>query len=254
MRPPTAHALDAINREFYRSRAAAFSATREAPWPGWERVLAATPGGPGAPLRVLDLGCGNGRLAPFLADRATAGLAYTGVDRSPELLAEARRRLPAATLRRLDLMEPERALRPLPERGYDLVAAFGLLHHLPGFERRTALLAAAGRRLAPGGLLAVSLWRFALFARFAPRRVTLEAWNRRSPTHLDPAELEPGDWLLRFGEAGDLRYCHFVDAPERARLLAALAAEGLRLREAFLADGREDALNEYLLFTAEPRA
>ena len=39
MNHDTARALQAINRAFYRERAAEFSATREAVWKGWEGVL-----------------------------------------------------------------------------------------------------------------------------------------------------------------------------------------------------------------------
>ncbi|HIV21611.1 MAG TPA: methyltransferase domain-containing protein, partial [Candidatus Scatomorpha stercorigallinarum] len=46
----------------------------------------------GAPVSVLDLGCGTGVLASRLAE---AGCAVTGVDFSAEMLAEAARRCPS---------------------------------------------------------------------------------------------------------------------------------------------------------------
>ncbi len=64
---------------------------------------------------------------------------------------------------------------------------------------------------------------------------------------LDTDELEPGDSLVRWGVDEDaLRYCHFVDASERERLLADLP---IRRVDTFDADGREDDLNQYLLVT-----
>ena len=96
MNDDTARALEAINRAFYRERAAEFSATREAPWRGWERLLARVRSPKRtSPLRVLDVGCGNGRFGAFLAGALEADgtrLEYVGVDASAPLLAAARLR------------------------------------------------------------------------------------------------------------------------------------------------------------------
>jgi len=54
--------------------------------------------------RVVDLGCGSGRLAFHLA---RAGYAVLGVDRSAALLALARRRAPGATFRRASFLDLE---------------------------------------------------------------------------------------------------------------------------------------------------
>ena len=148
MDPETASALAAINREFYRDEAQAFSRTREEPWPGWLRVSACLE--PGAePLEVLDVGCGNGRFAAFLetqlGERA-ASLRYTGLDASEALLEHARARSLASGPPRLHcadvvLSPPEDALPPGP---FALIVLFGLLHHVPG-ESRTPRVA-RGRR------------------------------------------------------------------------------------------------------------
>ena len=53
------------------------------------------------PLRLLDVGCGNGRCGVFLSRVAAPGIDYTGIDSSPGLLERARERtapLPGARL------------------------------------------------------------------------------------------------------------------------------------------------------------
>ena len=100
------------------------------------------------PGRVLDAGCGTGRVAVELARR---GHEVVGVDNDPSMLAVAGRqpgpRWLAGDLAALDL----------PER-FDLVVAAGnvVVFLEPGTEPR--VVAALARHLVPGGLL-VSGWR-----------------------------------------------------------------------------------------------
>jgi SAM-dependent methyltransferase len=249
----TARALDGINRAFYETRADAFSSTRESAWPGWERLVPhALDAAEGGVLRVLDVGCGNARLARFLAERLTprgVGVEYRGVDASPRLLAHARRREPAARLEEVDFARDPSAALPRALGGFGLVALFGVLHGVAGRARRRRLLEVAATRVAEGGILAVARWRFAEHARFDTRRIAWEDWNQRSASPIDPARLEPGDHLLRWGGGGDpaVRYCHAVDAAEFEALTEGL---GLTRAETYRADGREEDLNEYAIFRA----
>jgi tRNA (uracil-5-)-methyltransferase TRM9 len=237
MSPETILALNEINRRFYRTSAEAFSASRDYPWLGWERIVG---GLPEPPRSVLDVGCGNGRFGVYLAAWLGGEFSYLGLDASAELLALARRQtgLPAdTTLVQRDLVADPSA-EALPAGRHPLVAVFGLLHHVPSFDRRRELLGALADRLEPGGRLAVSVWRFGAFERFRHKRVPFEP-------PVDTADLEPGDALLSFGEEpGAVRYCHFLDGEEIDRLVAAAALPCL---DRFSADGREGALNDYLV-------
>ncbi len=229
--------MNEINRRFYRTSAENFSASRDYPWLGWERIVG---GLPAPPRSVLDVGCGNARFGAYLAAWLGGEFSYLGVDASPELLALARRRsdLPSDTT----LIERDLVAGPmteaLPGGHYSLVAAFGLLHHVPSFARRLELFSAMAERLEPGGRLAVSLWRFGAFERFRHKRVPFEP-------PIETTDLEPGDFLLSFGEKpGAVRYCHFLDEEEIDHLLAAAPLPCL---DRFCADGREGTLNEYLV-------
>ena len=247
----TARALSAINRRFYAEHAAEFSATRKGPWAGWKRlteVLEAE--GLPAEARVLDVGCGNARLGRFLA-RTRPALRYTGLDASEALLAIAREADglgPQPEFVRVDLVEDDLAAA-LGDRRFDLAACFGLLHHLPGRARRRALLETLLARLAPGGLLAVTCWRLARFARFRGRTVAWERWNETAAEPIDPARLEPGDHLLPFGPDPGVRYVHFAHQNETAELLAELPCETLAT---WTADGKGDGQNRY--FVVRPGA
>lgn len=253
MNEATRSALVALNRRFYARHAESFSASRERPWKGWERILRRLEPPAGEPLRVLDVGCGNGRLASHLGRRFPGPIHYHGADASRELLAAARRRLAGlasdgAVDGRLFELDVTRCHQRHPAGGgrYDLIALFGLLHHLPGGDGRRRLLASLAPRVDRRGLLAASLWRFDRGARWAAKTLPWEEYNRRAPTPIDLAELEPGDHLLTWaGDRQTPRYCHLFDDAETAELAAAV---GLPCIDVFAADGPGDDRNCYLLF------
>jgi SAM-dependent methyltransferase len=104
-----------------------------------ERLLRALPARCG---RVLDVGCGAGQFAARLAERAER---VDALDRSPVMIAEARRTVPAS----VTCLPGDAATADLPAGAYDAVTSISALHHmdLPVVLPR---LAAA---LRPGGLL-----------------------------------------------------------------------------------------------------
>ncbi len=232
----TQHALNAINRQFYAATAADFDQTRGEAWPGWKRLVQHLPS---PPLTVLDLGCGNGRFGVFLAEalrQHSAALRYHGIDNNPTLLGFARLALQNAglafTLEQRDLIES------LPEAGrYDLVVLFGVIHHVPGYEARLALMQRLAQLVAPGGILAFASWRFYEVERFRQRIVS---WQHSDHSTL---AVEPHDYLLdwRRGTVA-LRYCHYVDDAEHSALVE---AAGLHEVITYRADGLEGSLNCY---------
>ena len=232
MKSATINYLNQINRDFYRITAVEFDATRGRAWPGWLRLLDDIP----LPLSsVLDIGCGNGRFATFITQNQTASFSYCGIDNSAELLALARCHLKALPQARAELIEHDLILAGLPDLQAQLVVAFGLLHHMPGFVQRQRLLSSLADCVLPGGYLAIAAWRFYEEERFRRRIV---AWNADD-------EVEKGDYLLdwRRGERA-LRYCHYIDDEEHAQLIA---ATGLSVIADFRADGASGNLNRYTL-------
>ncbi len=231
----TIRRLNAINRQFYATVADEFDTTRGRAWAGWERLISYLAPlsffGEGSGVRsktisVLDVGCGNGRFGVFLREKF--GVVYHGMDNSPALLDHARVSLPDATFEERDIVE-----NPPDSGAYDLVVLFGVLHHIPGADRRLALMRQLAERVNPGGLLIFAAWRFYEYPRFRDR---ITAWD-------SDLQVEAGDYLLdwRRGEWA-LRYCHYVDDAEQAQLVA---ATGLNLVTQYRADGSTGDANLY---------
>jgi SAM-dependent methyltransferase len=101
---------------------------------------------PGA--RVLELGCGVG--VPT-TQRLARRFAVTGVDISAQHIALARRNVPAATFVQADM-----AALDFPPAGFDAVAAFYSIIHVPR-EEHAALLHDIATWLRPGGLLVAAM-------------------------------------------------------------------------------------------------
>jgi SAM-dependent methyltransferase len=202
-------------------------------------------------LRVLDFGCGNGRFLRFLGARWRGPIEYFGVDlRVPSSFTGASLEpIPSVSAHWYAhdfLAEPD----PLPlalAGSFDLIGLFGVLHHVPSCARRRALLSSLARRLRPHGLMAATLWQFANQERFQQRLVPWFESERVVGTRVLESELEPGDFLLRWGAEGHLaRYCHHVTLEEWTRLTEGL---GLRLVSGYCADGATGNLNEYRLMS-----
>ena len=246
-------ALNRINQRFYASIAHQWQDKRKRAWPGFERIwqgsLAAVRGDADSSGHVLDVGCGDGRFAQFLADLGNpaeqGSLSYLGLDNSPALLDLARQRAlgPAFCFEHADMLLDDLTPKLLSMR-FQLVSVFGVLHHIPGFAQRAALLRTLAQHLSPTGRLVVTVWRLDEDPRFASRSLDFEHYNQSAVDPIDLAQLEPGDRLLRWDNQPSPRYCHFPDADELARLIA---STGLHERERFRADGHHNRMNEYVV-------
>jgi len=93
----------------------------------------------GPAARTLDLGCGPGAFADLFA----AG-DYVGVDLNARYIDHARRTKKGA------FIVSDAKHVDLPDRRFDQVLVFGLLHHLPDVEA-LAVLSECRRLLVPGG-------------------------------------------------------------------------------------------------------
>jgi uncharacterized protein len=117
------------------------------PFERWllDRVIAHANGRP-----VVEVGSGPGHVTAYLADRDADA---TGVDLSPEMVAEARRRFPHLTFEVGDL---RRLGRPPASSGWAAVLGWYSLIHLAASELPEAI-SALTRPLDPGGWLVLAL-------------------------------------------------------------------------------------------------
>jgi SAM-dependent methyltransferase len=103
--------------------------------------------------RVLDFGCGYGRVLGLLRGHGYHNL--MGVDPASSMVAAARQRFPSIAVE--PLVDSPRL--PLAEASVDATLLFAVLTCVPSDEGQRAILRELGRVLRPGGLLYISdLW------------------------------------------------------------------------------------------------
>jgi demethylmenaquinone methyltransferase / 2-methoxy-6-polyprenyl-1,4-benzoquinol methylase len=130
--------------------------------PRWRRFLVSRlPVGPDD--TVVDVACGTGAVALELIRRT--GCAVVGVDQSPEMLAEARRRVDD---RRIEFIQSAAQALPFEDASFDGLTAAYLLRYLDDLPAGLAELA---RVLRPGAT--ASLLDFGV----PPAPLTRRAWN-----------------------------------------------------------------------------
>jgi tRNA (cmo5U34)-methyltransferase len=103
---------------------------------------------PTSPRRVLDLGCGDGRLIGLVLEARPDVEEIVGVDNSPPMLERARRSFGTdarVAVQTGDLREPLAVSGP-----FDLVTSGFAIHHVPD-DRKRSLFAEVRALLAPGG-------------------------------------------------------------------------------------------------------
>jgi len=185
----------------------------------------------GQPGRLLDLGCGSGRVAiPF----AQQGWEVTGVDLSLDMLQVTREKAQQAGVE-LSLVEANLCeLNCLPAGNYDAVLLmFGTLGMIAGVENRAQVLRGAAERLRPGGRVALHV-----------HNVWSHLFTRGNRLWLIKDRLRR---LGRYPTAGDRRspyrgipnmYIHYFSLAEITRLLR---GAGLVVRETIPLSIRQDA-------------
>jgi ubiquinone/menaquinone biosynthesis C-methylase UbiE len=119
--------------------------------------------------RVLDFGCGNGRLAGFLEGDYKE---YVGVDISPKLINIAKQKYSNEKARFIKVHPVKSSLRevsaeggqfnrvklPLEDNYFDIIFSIAVFHHLPSREYRKQIAKELYRVLQPEGKLVVVVW------------------------------------------------------------------------------------------------
>lgn len=133
-------------RNDYNAIASDFSSTRRFVWKGLEPLYHYASSGD----KVLDLGCGNGRLLQIFRD---IDISYTGIDSSDKLIEIAKKTYPNSTFLVADALH-----LPFTTNNFDKIYSVAVLHHIPSENLRLEFLKGIKRVLHPGGSVILTVW------------------------------------------------------------------------------------------------
>jgi len=237
MTDETVEKLNNLNKEFYERVAPVFDRTRNYYWEGWKELV---------PLleyrfcdfstiKVLDVGCGNGRFGEFLRDNLQIPLEYSGLDFNSFLLNKAQEKFPKSHFIHADILDYN--YDQLLQK-FDLVVLFGVIHHIPGYENRTILLGNLKNLLSNKGILAFSTWDFLNSPSLKKR---IQPWSTISLEN----QVEENDYLLNW-EKGvrALRYCHNLTDEEINKLCS---ENSLKVLKTYFSNAQGDRYNKYFI-------
>lgn len=189
------------NRISYDKMSGEFSSSRAH---FWEELVFlgehATPG-----MKVLDIGCGNGRFYDVIKDRE---INYTGVDSSAGLLSEAKKRHPE-----IEFIEGDATKLPFPDSTFDIAYSFAVIHHIPSRKLRELFIKEAARVLHSGNTFIITTWYLWQPQYFLKLLMT----GLRSLLFL--SSLDVGDMMHTFGKNKHSRYLHAFTKRELEKLL-----------------------------------
>lgn len=195
---------------WHATRSKKYRTTGTANWPVLQKYVDTLKPGDS----ILDVGCGNGRLASGLPPSVT----YLGIDFSRALLAEAKKAHPTLEFRYANIVE-DRAWADLAT--YDALFCVAVLHHIPTREQQVYILTQMKKVCKKGGFLFLSVWNL---------------WQERFlQNHLDSMELKRvNERYVEVPFAGEWkRFCFSMDIPY---LLEIMKEAGWDVEEIFFAD------------------
>ncbi len=138
--------LEKTKNDFNRI-ASDFSRTRKHPWP---ELTAVFQGYVKEGDKVLDVGCGNGRLLDLFKDKMVN---YLGIDNSEEQIKEAKKKYPKESFLVADASD-----LPFSDNFFDKVFLVAVFHEIPSLKFRQQVLKETRRVLRDKGLLFLSVW------------------------------------------------------------------------------------------------
>lgn len=142
--------LEIVKRN-YEEIAEDFSETRkrhlEPLWSALVKIIRKVKNG----SKVLDVGCGNGRLLEAFKDKK---IDYTGVDSSEKLINIVKSRFPHSKFIMGNILE----LGKIPDINFDYVFCIAVLHHLPDQNLRIAALKQLRNKVTGEGKIILTVW------------------------------------------------------------------------------------------------
>ena len=151
--------------------------------------------------RVLDFGCGNGRLLEIIGDK---NIDYRGLDISEKLIIEARKKYEELQWQFHKISGSESL--PFPDNFFNVAYSVAVFHHLPSLEERQRLAKELYRVVCPGGVVVITVWNLRQW------RYAKYLWRERLKKMFFLSPLGFSDCLIPFSDNRQQTFWRFHHA------------------------------------------
>lgn len=193
------HIIEQLEKD-YNAISEQFSDTRAQPWPDFESLRTLIEAENTETVSLLDVGCGNGRLAASLP-----AVHYTGLDLSRQLL-----KLAASKFPQHQFVHGSMLNLPFATDQFNVVSCVAALQHIPSITYRQQAMREMARVLKPGGILFMLNWNLNEQSHYQTNRADQSA-GYDADDYLIP-------WKTAQGELKAQRYYHGFRIAELAEL------------------------------------
>jgi len=197
--------------------------------------------------KVLDFGCGNGRLLDFLGKK---DINYTGVDISAKLLKEASSHFfnrPKVEFQKISGL----GSLPLESSSFNVIYAVAIFHHLPGKEMRKKVAEELYRILHPEGTIVISVWNLWPASTRGDDRSSTRGGQKKYLKYIlknwfnkliGRSKLDWNDCYISFTDNEGKKFQRFHHAFTKSELKAIFSRAGFKIAKCEIIGGRNIVL------------
>lgn len=165
--------------------------------------------------RVLDVGCGNGRLLQVFADKR---IEFVGTDLSSNLIKFAKMNagtnIESSRVNYKFLVHDILELNTLDVGQFDWIFSHAVIHHLPGQSLQLKALENLKSKMKSGGRIVISVWR-----PWGNKKLVRELWKTIGRKIIGQHPYAWNDLVFEWKNNQSPRYYHFFTKCELKRLV-----------------------------------
>lgn len=204
------------SKEDYCKIAKSFSQTRQWIWPELLEYLNSSKEGE----KILDFGCGNGRLFDYLKYKE---INYTGLDNCENFINIAKEKYKKE---KASFLVGDVLNAPFPNASFDKIFSIAVLHHIPSKEKRRQFFGEIKRLLKKDGIAVVTVWNL-----YQRRYFSYYVKSIINKLFCKGGGLDFGDVFIPWKEGQEIPIQRYVHAFSKRELFQLAKSAGLDVQE-----------------------